>query len=345
MQKDINHDSINNLSFIRTVLMLLVVLDHSMSFWTGEWFTKNPVFLAPPLGLVSSYLGSFHIYGFTLVSGYLFYYLKYEQGKYAHYIPFLKQKAKRLLVPFVFVAAVWVIPVSYLFFPFNLGEFVNKYILGTAPGQLWFLLMLFGVFTLFYPLSCYLKEHQLVGAVVVIGIYGVGLVGKTVLPNVFQLFTACMYLPIFWFGFKLRQWGSRWINRIPTVLWVMTHIILFALLQYISPFRGVIFTLVRMGLTFVLHTVGALMAFSVLQKIADKTHWRDSKIFSLISKLSFPVYLFHQQVLYILIYFLNGLLNPYAHVAVNFISALGISLTLSAILTKCRITRFLLGEK
>ena len=325
--------------------MLLVVLDHSMSFWTGEWFTKNPVFLTPHLSLISSFLGSFHIHSFTLISGYLFYYLKHEKEKYPQYFSFLKQKAKRLLVPFAFVAVAWVIPFSYLFFPFDLGEFINKYLLGTAPSQLWFLLMLYGVFLLFYPLSTFMKEHQLAGGVIALSIYGIGLLGKTVLPNVFQLFTTCMYFPLFWLGFKLRQWGSAWLKRIPTICFILLHLSLFALVQCLTPLNGAIFTLMQMGVSFLLHAVGALMSFAVLQKLANKIRWKESKIFHIFSKLSFPVYLFHQQVLYILIFFLNGLLNPYAHVLVNFVGALGISLGLSTILRKFQITRFLLGEK
>lgn len=325
--------------------MLSVVLYHCAVFWTGSWFVGNPIHKSSVIAVLASWLNSFHIYGFALVSGYLFFHLKHEKGKYSQYFSFLKQKAKRLLIPFVFISAVWVIPISYLFFPFDLGEFINKYLLGTAPGQLWFLLMLYGVFLLFYPLSTFMKEHQLAGAVVALGIYGVGLVGKSVLPNIFQLFTTCMYFPIFWLGFKLRQWGSSWLNRVPVMLWVIIHIVLFTLTQLLAPLNGAIFTLIRLGLSFFLHAVGALMSFAVLQKLAGKTRWKDNKFFGLFSTLSFPVYLFHQQVLYVLIYFLNGLLNPYVHVIVNFIGALGFSLGLSAVLTKFRITKFLLGEK
>lgn len=336
---------LNNCTFVKSVLMLLVVLYHCVVFWTGTWFSCQPANESAFLSVLAGWLNSFHIYGFALVSGYLFYYLKYEKGKYAQYIPFLKQKAKRLLVPFAFVAAVWVIPISYLFFSFDLGEFVSKYILGIAPAQLWFLLMLFGVFALFYPLSNFMKENQVLGAVAILGIYGIGLVGQTVLPNLFQAFRACMYMPIFWLGFKLRQWGSSWLNRIPALLWLLAHILLFVLMEYLKTSSGVIFTLMRLGLDFVLHVVGALMAFAVLQKLANKINWQKSKVFGFVGKLSMPVYLLHQQIIYVCIYFLNGHLNPYIHATVNFICAMGISLALSALLMRFRITRVLIGEK
>ena len=333
-----------NCTFVKTMLMLIVVFYHSILCWSGDWFPAISVQRFEILATIASWLNSFHIYGFTLVSGYLFYYLRYEKGKYGQYVPFLKQKAKRLLVPYVFAAAVWVIPISAIFFP-ELMSNIYVYILGTAPAQLWFLLMLFGVFLLFWPLSDFLKERQMFGAVVMIGFYGVGVAGQVVLPDVYQIFRACMYMPIFWLGFKLRQWGADWLRRIPSALWLLVHILLFAVSQYISNIDGMIFTFLRLGFELVLHIVGALMAFALLQQIADKVNWKNSKAFRFVSKLSMPVYLFHQQVIYVFLYCFNGLLNPYIHSAVNFVGAMAVSLALSALLSKFSVTRFLVGEK
>ncbi len=63
---------IYNTSFTKTILMMLVVLYHSCVFWTGDWLRIQPVFNAPLLGLIAKWLNSFHIYAFTLVSGYIF---------------------------------------------------------------------------------------------------------------------------------------------------------------------------------------------------------------------------------------------------------------------------------
>lgn len=205
--------------------------------------------------------------------------------------------------------------------------------------------MLFWVFLLFWPLSDFLKERQLFGVAIMVGFYGLGLVGPMLLPNVFQIFRACMYMPLFWLGFKLRQWGSGWARRIPALIWLLVHILLFVVTQYLSKVDGMIFTLLRLGFEFVLHTVGALMGFVVLQRIADKVNWQNSKMFSFVSKLSMPVYLFHQQVIYVFLYYLNGLLNPYIHSAINFVGAMAVSLALSVLLSKFAVTRFLIGEK
>ena len=59
-------------SFIKTVLMMLVVLGHSMSFWNENWFVGKPIISSQGLSILGSWIGSFHIYAFTLISGYIF---------------------------------------------------------------------------------------------------------------------------------------------------------------------------------------------------------------------------------------------------------------------------------
>jgi fucose 4-O-acetylase-like acetyltransferase len=72
---------LENCSFIKTVLMLCIVLYHSLLFWSGTWFKViSPERIVPAFSYLTTWLNSFHIYGFVLVSGYLFYYVKYERG-------------------------------------------------------------------------------------------------------------------------------------------------------------------------------------------------------------------------------------------------------------------------
>lgn len=63
---------LENVGFVKTVLMLTIILGHSCNFWRGDWFTKNPAIECYGLRFLSLYVNSFHIYAFTLVSGYLF---------------------------------------------------------------------------------------------------------------------------------------------------------------------------------------------------------------------------------------------------------------------------------
>ena len=119
---------LSNCTFVKTVLMLFVVLRHSVHFWTGNWFDReNVVYESFFLKYFSEFISNFHVYAFVLVSGYIFYYLKYEKGKYGKFIPFIKNKAKRLLVPYIFTCIIWIVPIELIFFDVNGLEILNEY--------------------------------------------------------------------------------------------------------------------------------------------------------------------------------------------------------------------------
>lgn len=92
-------EELSNCNFIKTVLMVLVVFYHSILFWNGSWFTEDPIETSVILNILAAWLNSFHIYGFTLVSGYLFGYLKLEKGKYVSLVRLLRTRHSGLCYP------------------------------------------------------------------------------------------------------------------------------------------------------------------------------------------------------------------------------------------------------
>lgn len=63
---------ISNVKFVKTVLMLLIILGHACDNWAGNWFTETPAIESNGLSILATWLNSFHIFAFTLISGYLF---------------------------------------------------------------------------------------------------------------------------------------------------------------------------------------------------------------------------------------------------------------------------------
>lgn len=99
--------NLDNCIFIKTILMTLVILYHSMIFWGGDWFNvKSVAIQCNVLIYLAQWLNSFHIYGFVLISGYIFEYLKMKRNRYKKFLAFVVNKIKRLLIPYVFVAFV-----------------------------------------------------------------------------------------------------------------------------------------------------------------------------------------------------------------------------------------------
>ena len=348
MQRRYNFDrqtELKNCDFVKIVLMLLVVLYHCMVFWTGEWMAEAPVHSSWGLSMVSKWLNSFHIYGFVLVSGYLFYYLKYEKERYPNVGSFVANKAKRLLVPYLSISIAWVIPLSFFFDRYSFGDLVNKFVLGTAPAQLWFLLMLFVVFALFYPLSDFFAANTIRGGAVVLVAYAVGVLWTSVLPNVFQIATAMRCLTFFWMGFKLRQYGTEKIRKIPWWGWLLGDILLYVTVSWLQSETSILWKLTSLGLTFVLRCIGALGAFFVLQKLAQCLSWEENRCFVFLKKRTMPIFLLHQQVIYYSIFLFNGAVHPYIHVVINYVSAMIVSLLVTMLMMRFPLTRFLIGEK
>lgn len=331
--------SLKNCTFVKTLLMLLVILYHSCIYWTNQWFMPGSV-ATPSAGLatLAKWLNSFHISCFTLVSGYIFYYLRYERNKYQKFIPFLINKGKRLLIPYFFTAVVWVIPISIQLRQLEYDQIINNYFLGISPSQLWFLLMLFWVFVIAWFISDLFEKRSFVSFIVVIIIYLLGRKLSGILPNIYCIFTAFQYLLYFYIGFQIRKYPEL---KSHIIIWCIGAVSLFWISNYLIELPDIMNTFVEI----ILPLVGAISAFYFLQFMADIFRWKNSRNFGKLSSYSMPMYLFHQQIIYFVIIRFNGKVSPYINAMLNFTIALVGSYIISKILMKYKITKFLIGEK
>ena len=342
MNKD---GKLESISFIKTILMLLVILGHSVVFWSGgQWLPVDPVYDSKALSYIAKCVGSFHVYAFTLVSGYLYCYQKYDRGNDAKNSTFLKKKAMRLLIPYVFVSAIWVIPSAIIVFKYGWKDILLKYILGSSPNQLWFLLMLFWVFLFFNLLSDFFYKHEIIGGIIALVLfYAIGIIGQKYIENYYQIWTAFRFLPFFWIGFKLRQHNNSILKRIHPFFYGGVFVAVFVVIQLLPPSSGLM-KLISLGLDYILLLSGSLAAFFILEWLYSKMPKLCLSKLNSIQYYSMPMYLFHQQFIYYSILLLNGKLYPYLHATVNLIVALIGSFAISFILMKWKTTRLLVGE-
>ena len=155
---------------VKALMMLAVVLYHSCMFFTGSWFDgAKPVYEAGYLSIFARWLNTFHVQTFAMASGFLFYCLRTEKGKYIHFGKNILKRGKRLLLPYFCVMLTWVIPFYVHYSGFDLSKIVYKYVLRCAPSQLWFLPMLFLLFIIFYRVL-YEKHVSTKGMLVVVAV-------------------------------------------------------------------------------------------------------------------------------------------------------------------------------
>ena len=331
--------------------MLLVVIYHSLALWLPNGWFIPPEHTSPILGTVALWINTFQVYGFVLVSGYIFAYLKFEKEKYRELKSFFINKAKRLLVPYVFTMILWVAPWHWFYFPSTIEDFIYRYVLGCSPSQLWFLLMLFFVFLIAYFLSDMIKKSPFWGIVISLLLYGIGIIGQVSVGNYFQIFTACTYFIFFSVGLLLRIYGDEILNRIPVIAYITVDVILFVVYNICDSRYTIIFKALKLCSLLLLHLVGALMAFmlfSRMEKSIDqrtKGDYKNARFYRFLNQQNFTIYLFHQQVIYGVITLLNGKTPSVILAIANFVISLAVSSIIAALLSKWKISRILIGQK
>lgn len=338
------NSDLDSCTFIKVTLMILVVLYHSSVFWTKSWLDvisvqKDSIFL----NIFSIWLNSFHVYGFTLVSGYIFKYM-IKSGKYSNFRIFLNNKLKRLILPYLFVATIWVAPISSIIFSLDKKELFYKYVLCINPSQLWFLWMLFIVFIIAWRLKNIIN-NDMYAALICIVSYSVGIVAGKILANIFCIWTSLRFLTFFIMGMKINEKFDKKLKNISIYFYIILHSALFIGVTLISSKTGIIYNILNLGFTYLMNLAGSLMAFYVLRDISAKFDWQNSKLFNILSNKTMIIYLFHQQIIYFTIILLNGKIPPLLNMLVNFITAMFISYIISVLLLKNNTTRMLVGEK
>ncbi len=184
----------------------------------------------------------------------------------------------------------------------------------------------------------------------------VGKAGSYFLENYFGIWTAFQYTIFFVIGIRLyiltfeegesKKGFARFLFKQQNIpFYVIADLLLYVVHIVVLQNEGGIWKLIDIGIMLFLHCVGTLMAILVLNSIANKINYSNSKVFTALSCNSMPMYLFHQQIIYFTIYWLNGKVNPYLHAGINFVVALVCSFLISSLLMRWKVTRFLIGEK
>lgn len=326
-------------------MMLAVVLYHSCMFFTGSWFDSvTPIYEAKYLSGLARWLNTFHVQSFTMASGYLFYCLRTEKGKYNNFRKDIVKRGKRLLVPYFCVMITWAIPFDIYYGNFSFSKMMNNYILGCAPSQLWFLPMLFLLFVVFYR---FLNEKHIstkgMIAVAVISLGG-GHLFDRIGTNFFQISTAIKYAGYYYLGAYLysRTIENNWIMPI-TGFGSIAFFLLGKMIKE-NPTVSIVVRLIGTALRYICPYMGVIFIYCIVKKITEKSNrHKKFKIWCKLKENSFGIYLFHQQIIYLTIIPLNGKVSPIVQVMISFVCAVGVSGLMTTILKRFKLTQKLYG--
>lgn len=335
---------LHNLSFIKTLTMIIIILYHSSVFYTGEWFKiLTPTYSSIILKLFSKLLNTFGVQTFIMISGFLFFYSKKYTANLEEKKTNIIKRFKRLIIPYISTSIFWVIPIYIMFYGFHLKEIIKNYILMESPSQLWFLIALFGIFILYQQFANKIKfsKKELLIAYVLTSIGGLTLSYFSI--NYFQISNIVTYSIYYYLGgyiyFNMKNITKRNIKFIITICFMLLLLFLFLnntninILHYLLLLIKPLLSLCEVTLIYYFCT-------SFINKYNNIL---DNKVYKLLEKNSFGIYLFHQQIIYFIIYFLEGLIHPIIQVILSFVFSLIISLSMSCILKRNKITKRMFG--
>ena len=146
----------------------------------------------------------------------------------------------------------------------------------------------------------------------------------------------------FYLGVCHRKDGRKSAYKIPSVVYLCVHILLFIIWSNINERGGILFKLTSFAVSELMYVVGAIGAFVIFERIACRIKKQNS-VLKFGCKYSMSIYLFHQQIIYVVLYLLNGKLPPNLLAMTCFIVAIAVSSLLSIIMDRFKLTRFLVS--
>jgi peptidoglycan/LPS O-acetylase OafA/YrhL len=228
MTSSVNPDKLRSILNLQTFGILLVVLGHSIPRGRIDTYPPDIIWL-------HSFIYSFHMPLFMFISGYLFIHSNRDRSiEYAH---FIKDKAIRLLIPYITLS-------TLAFFPkVVLSKYANRpidfsfvtYIQGIIyPTEnpikaMWFLPVLFSIFIAAPFLRTMINQTRLAATLAVLGALALLNIFNPVYTNVFGLQITMDYLFYFFLGCLTAAQCAESLNRsgkIHLVLITLTALIL-----------------------------------------------------------------------------------------------------------------------
>ena len=274
----------HEISIMRAMAMTMIVAFHSLCFYNGRWAKVNALDISF-WHKISTFLDVIDLNMFVFISGYLYGYLYIYKNKYRHPSEVIRIKAIRLLIPYFF----WGIPMAIVW-PWNTW---TKLLCGI--GHLWFLLMLFGVFTITVILQLLnaqrIKFTGKIGiSLIVIG-YVLGLLfSNFIYAGEFLCINKMLYyFPAFMIGYLCAKLRVAWM--LPNWAYMtlpFAILVLFFFVWYPNPLPYSIVLLIRTVLAYII----CIELLIILSKgtMPDRTR----KVVHEIERLSMGLYIFNQ---------------------------------------------------
>lgn len=337
---------LRELDYLKIMGVLLVVIGHCTSIYTGGWVFTSPV-NSPIYGLIASYVYTFHVPMLVFVSGSIYYYCRINKGKYSNLKSLIINKFKRLIVPFLVIGTFYSIPIKYIIgmIEGNIINNIKSFILGLNTGHLWYLLMLFDIFILFYLYEKFVlnKKYSII-------LFSILYIYSGFFTNIFQINRAIQYSIFFYLGYEFFRSKDKLILKLeklksksilimtPILIAISLVLILVSKMKLSSIMLSKFFSLINVVIAMICITICYLIVYLInnrMKNIIIKE--KVDKLINIIGKYSFNIYLLHEPIVFSVLHFIaSRYINPNVLVIVCLSISVSVSILISVIYMKIK---------
>lgn len=321
----------HRLDNIRAIAIILIVLGHSIIIYSSSWNLYQTSVSVPLLDVLKDIINVMQLPIFFALSGYFFTYTL----KKKNIATIIRDKIKRLLIPFLAFGLLWLFPVRMLLdYPGyeNVGLvniIIDKILLGFDNGHLWYLPTLFLIFVVYAFIMFferkYISEQAAYYCNFFAGVCLHFLQMNIALPSYIGFF--CKHFIWFSLGLIICNCNAHLVSLKGYIRSAFIIIDVFCIAFYICSRNDFIL--------FISSILSVVIIFSLRLNFKNR-------LIDLISDNSYGLYLFHSPLIYITYtYFAES--SPVFVVFMNFFLFGGLSLLFAYLLRKSRFA-FLMGE-
>lgn len=325
------------ISNIRSLAIFIVVTGHSIILYSSSWDLYQTSVTVPFLDSLKQIIDILQMPLFFSLSGYLFAFTHQKRPCFLH---LLRDKIRRLLVPYVIIGTFWLLPIRLIVgFPsyhgINFYQFLMKLITSEDVGHLWFLPALFLMFalsemvlTIAEKIPCIKKIPSICLCAVALALYMEGYrIGLGYAP----LLGAYNYLIWFSLGYLMNQAQGflKKLYSVPLIKWGLLSINIVLFSYYCSTESVRVLTTLLLRAMCIINVYGAMPC-------------RTCRIVEKVDRNSFGIYLFHSPLIYITFACIP---NAYPAIVlfVNLVIFGAIAYGLTELVRKCKL-RIIIGE-
>ena len=322
---------------IRSLAIILVVLGHSIILYSSDWNLYQTSISVSFLDRLKWIIDVLQMPLFFSLAGYLFVFT--HQKKYG-LLQLSKNKALRLLVPYVSIGILWLLPIRLLVgFPSYRGMSVTKFLwkLLTSEdvGNLWFLPALFLMFVLSELILSIAEKipgvRKIPAIFLCVTALGLYLEGYCIGFGYPPLLGAFNYLIWFSLGYLLNTY-SKLLKRtydIPLIKWglLLLNVALYAYCCVVGSVRVLVSLLLR--------DLCVINAYGAMPRCT-------CRIIEKVDRNSFGIYLFHSPLIYFTFSMIPNA-SPIIVIFINFVVFGVFAYELTGLIRKTKL-KVLIGE-